>query len=991
MNMRPSPDETGPAAAAAARRKIAEAAAGPATGDGEDRSPAVMHYGVHRDVDPLLADIDNAAGALSGAPSAAMPALGRAAAPVPDQGAAASIRGPATATPDAPAEATSATGRTSSRAPDASGHDAMPVAAAASGGAVPPLASAPYGADIREGGASAGATPPSLDNVRAIPSPSTDHSGDDAPADGTADAPADRPAAPRPGADAVVRDGSGRPPLDERPAAYAPPGETAVAPTPISPDPAPATAADFPPVNVGRPAPAGDRPMPATASATVAMPTHDLAGAAPPASENVPSPTPEPTQAEGVGSPAEVPPSDPMPAPSSATDVLQGVARPSADLPSDGSAPDRSPADDRVDPVEASTSDPLPEAATDAPQDASPPADETFEATSGGESDGTSGETPDEAPGETTDGPAQASPPALVEDPESPAHEPKIQAANTAPRDLAFAPAATGPVDTARLTVRLGGEAYKGNPNYEIVVDGVKVANGTVDWSRDTARDGMYGGWRELSDDVVWKDIALDVPRGANGIGSVEVRFTNDRYGGGSNDRNLLVDRIELDGHVIEAEGPNTVYRGNQFSGGGSGERMYWSGALVFDTSDVPAPQVPLVAENQAGAVVGTLSVRDPDAGDTISYTVSDDRFEVVDGTLKLRDDIALDHEAAASVTLDVTATDAAGASTTTTVVFDVGDRAEVQINVSTGFRVAFYDNVKGVRSTADIDWSRPPDHVDVQETIAFEKTNGGFREGGPTDEFAVRVTGQIEVGEAGTYRFRTTSDDGSMLFVDGEPVVENDRAHGMRVRNGELSLEPGVHTIEVRYFENRGAAGLKVEMAGPGEADFSLLRASDALEMPTGGTIPLNIDVAGATDLGGVEIAGLPGGTMVMAGDRTALSDGNSVDLTGWDLGRLEIAPPPGFAGRMELILRAEGVLADAATFRIAHPFQLEVDAGEAQGPARPEDDTAPPLEDGGDWMAASEAGPAAGGGDASIADQPETVDTYGDDQTMSYDRMDY
>ena len=39
------------------------------------------------------------------------------------------------------------------------------------------------------------------------------------------------------------------------------------------------------------------------------------------------------------------------------------------------------------------------------------------------------------------------------------------------------------------------------------------------------------------------------------------------------------------------------------------------------------------VAENAAGAVIGTLSTTDPDAGDSHSYAVSDARFEVVGGT----------------------------------------------------------------------------------------------------------------------------------------------------------------------------------------------------------------------------------------------------------------------------------------------------------------------------------------------------------------------
>ncbi|MEM9440751.1 MAG: LamG-like jellyroll fold domain-containing protein [Pseudomonadota bacterium] len=80
------------------------------------------------------------------------------------------------------------------------------------------------------------------------------------------------------------------------------------------------------------------------------------------------------------------------------------------------------------------------------------------------------------------------------------------------------------------------------------------------------------------------------------------------------------------------------------------------------------------LAENAAGATVGTLSTRDADAGDAHGYTVSDARFEVVGGALKLKDGIALDHEAEAEVTLEITATDRAGASTTETVTLDVTD-----------------------------------------------------------------------------------------------------------------------------------------------------------------------------------------------------------------------------------------------------------------------------------------------------------------------------
>ncbi|MEM9619225.1 MAG: cadherin repeat domain-containing protein, partial [Pseudomonadota bacterium] len=62
------------------------------------------------------------------------------------------------------------------------------------------------------------------------------------------------------------------------------------------------------------------------------------------------------------------------------------------------------------------------------------------------------------------------------------------------------------------------------------------------------------------------------------------------------------------------------------------------------------------VAENTAGAVVGTLSAIDPDAGDTHSFVVSDDRFEVVGNELRLKDGVSLNHEEVDSIDVTVTA-----------------------------------------------------------------------------------------------------------------------------------------------------------------------------------------------------------------------------------------------------------------------------------------------------------------------------------------------
>ncbi len=69
------------------------------------------------------------------------------------------------------------------------------------------------------------------------------------------------------------------------------------------------------------------------------------------------------------------------------------------------------------------------------------------------------------------------------------------------------------------------------------------------------------------------------------------------------------------------------------------------------------------VPEKIDGAVVGTFTTTDVDVGDTHTYTVSDDRFEVVDGQLKLKTGNTVEYATEPTITLTVTTTDAAGAT----------------------------------------------------------------------------------------------------------------------------------------------------------------------------------------------------------------------------------------------------------------------------------------------------------------------------------------
>ena len=192
------------------------------------------------------------------------------------------------------------------------------------------------------------------------------------------------------------------------------------------------------------------------------------------------------------------------------------------------------------------------------------------------------------------------------------------------------------------------------------------------------------------------------------------------------------------------------------------------------------------VAENSEGAVVGTLSSFDPDAGDTATYTVSDDRFEVVDGELRLAEGVSLDHEAAESIDVSVTVMDSEGLSTTETFSVDVQDVNEGPSDLALdGDTVA--ENAEGavIGTLSSFD----PDAGDtVEYTVSddrFEVVDGELRlaEGVSLDHeeaetLQVEVTATDSEGLSTSESFDINVSDvnegPSDLALDGDTVAEN-------------------------------------------------------------------------------------------------------------------------------------------------------------------------------------------------------------------------
>ncbi|HEX4000413.1 MAG TPA: PA14 domain-containing protein, partial [Pirellulales bacterium] len=81
--------------------------------------------------------------------------------------------------------------------------------------------------------------------------------------------------------------------------------------------------------------------------------------------------------------------------------------------------------------------------------------------------------------------------------------------------------------------------------------------------------------------------------------------------------------------------------------------------------------------------------------------------------------------------------------------------------------------------------------------------TNGNSLNNG--NNYTLISTGNVYIPTTGYYTFATTSDDGSMLFIDGSTVVSNNNFQGNTQKTGTLQLTAGLHNIEIAYYEGGG------------------------------------------------------------------------------------------------------------------------------------------------------------------------------------------
>ena len=115
------------------------------------------------------------------------------------------------------------------------------------------------------------------------------------------------------------------------------------------------------------------------------------------------------------------------------------------------------------------------------------------------------------------------------------------------------------------------------------------------------------------------------------------------------------------------------------------------------------------------------------------------------------------------------------------------------------GLRYSYYEGNFSDR-VPDFTQLSPKDQgiaLDSDPGLIAEKNNQ------QKDFFAIKYEGFIEIPEDGVYTFYTYSDDGSLLYLHDQLVVDNDGSHSARYKSGYIALQKGFVPIKIGYFEH--------------------------------------------------------------------------------------------------------------------------------------------------------------------------------------------
>lgn len=109
-------------------------------------------------------------------------------------------------------------------------------------------------------------------------------------------------------------------------------------------------------------------------------------------------------------------------------------------------------------------------------------------------------------------------------------------------------------------------------------------------------------------------------------------------------------------------------------------------------------------------------------------------------------------------------------------------------------------------------DWTTIPDYNGMTPKKQGVADNFDLAAKEDEENFSIDYQGFIQIPQDGVYKFYLSSDDGSLLQIDEELLINNDGLHSRTEVSAEVALGAGLHAIRISFFEKTGGNMLRLE-----------------------------------------------------------------------------------------------------------------------------------------------------------------------------------
>ena len=458
------------------------------------------------------------------------------------------------------------------------------------------------------------------------------------------------------------------------------------------------------------------------------------------------------------------------------------------------------------------------------------------------------------------------------------------------------------------------------------------------------------------TNNIVPEDAADDTPVGitvapaVSGTPPVTYSLIGDAQGRFTIDSDSGVVTV-ADGSLLDFEmtGEHTITV--RMDDGGAGISTTDLTIAIGDVNEAPtditldnrslAPQTP-------AAIVGRLTVQDPDHNDSHTFSVSDERFEVQDGLLQLKAGESLDPTVSPSFSLEVTATDAGTPPLSLTKSFTITTDWRLDFNGTGSPTAAGFIGVEAGTANA----------YTAAQGYGWQTASGTFDRFGPTDllrdgHYGTDNTFLVDLAN-GNYIVNITLGDAAArdlvdVYVEGVQVLDNfttaagqyaHRSFPVTLSDGQLTLrfdddgfDPffSINAIEVlgsQLAHTLTPEGTGTTVIGSGATAGSLVTVSTSLGSIAGTTSDADPNHAG------VQVIASPGGTFsfditapVVGGAATIISE----EVTGRGIGSTTFAYA-GLAPAVQICDNEDGCFS-AATYTLRTTWGFQGDTRFAAG----------------------------------------------------------